>query len=324
MAPGTNTGAAHPVIFGMKPDEVMTKKLENDSAAFMRSFVSKRGRNVELAESAVRESKSWTDQEALKENLIDVVAPSTMDLLKQLDGRAITRFDGTKVTLHTANQAVRDYEMTVRQRVLNVLLDPNIAFVLFIIGVLGLFVEFNHPGGIIPGAVGVALILLSVFAFQLLPTTYAGVGLIVLAIVLFILEAKFVSHGLLGLGGAASMILGALLLVDGPIPELRVRLLTALAVTLPFALITIFLVTIALRARRNKVTTGEQGLIGEIGVARTQLAPVGKVFVHGELWDASSHAPVSTGEHVVVRHVDGLRLEVEPLGEVPAEPAGQV
>src|SRR4051812_44440264 len=323
MAPGTNTGAAHPVVLGTKIDDVMSKKLENDAAAFMRSFAGKRGRNVEVAESGVRESKSWTDQEALTQKLIDVVANSTDDLVKQLDGKEITRFNGEKATLHVGGKSIREFEMTTKQRVLGFLMDPNIAFILFSIGMLALYAEFNHPGAIVPGVVGAIAILLSVFAMNLLPIRYAAVVMILSAFVLFILEAKFQSHGALGLGGVVLMALGAVLLVDGPIPEMRIKWITALSVTIPFALITIFLVTLAVRARMNKVTTGKEGLIGEIGVARTPLAPAGKVFVHGEIWDATSHAPVSSGEPIVVRHVEGLRLEVEPIAG-SASPAAPV
>lgn len=313
MAPGTNTGAAHPVILGAKVDEVINKKMENDSAAFLRSFVGKRGRNVELAESAVRESKSWTEQEALQQKLIDMVASSTQDLLQQIDGRTVTRFDGARVTLRTAGQPVEDLEMTLKQRILAGLMDPNIAFLLFSIGMLALYAEFNHPGAIFPGVIGLICLLLAVFALNMLPTRYAALVMIVGAFVLFILEAKFTSYGVLGAGGVLLMVLGALLLVDGPIPEMRVKLLTALAVSLPFGVITVFLMSLALKAHRNKVTTGEQGMIGEIGAARTPLAPAGKVFVHGELWDAISPLPVAVGEQVIVRSVNGLQLEVEPL-----------
>jgi len=319
MSPGTNTGAAHPVVLGTKIDDVMSKKLENDAAAFMRSFAAKRGRNVEVAESGVRESKSWSDQEALTQKLIDVVATSTDDLVTQLDGKEITRFNGDKVTLHVAGKSIRDYEMTTKERVLGFLMDPNIAFILFSIGMLALYAEFNHPGAIVPGVVGGIAILLSIFAMNLLPVRYAALAMILGAFVMFILEAKFQTHGALGLGGVVLMALGAVLLVDGPIPEMRIKWLTALAVTVPFALITIFLMTLALRARRNKVSTGREGMVGLIGVARTQLEPAGKVFVHGEIWDATSHAPVASGQAIVVRHVDGLRLEVEPVAGTPPE-----
>ncbi|HEV8525089.1 MAG TPA: nodulation protein NfeD [Terriglobales bacterium] len=314
MAPGTNTGAAHPVIFGgEKMDTAMKEKMENDAAAFMRSFVSKRGRNVELAESAVRQSKSFTDQEALAQKLVDVVASDEQDLLKQIDGRVVTRFNGTKTTLRLAGKRVIPMEMTLKQQILSFIMDPNVAFILFTVGMLAIYAEFNHPGAILPGVIGLICVLLAVFAFNILPTRYAAVAMILGAFVLFALEAKFVSHGVLGAGGVLLMVLGALLLVDSPIPEMRVRLATALAVSVPMGIITVFLLTIVMKARRGKVVTGEQGLVGEIGVARTPLAPEGKVFVHGELWDAVASTNVQAGDRVLVRRVDGLRLEVEPV-----------
>ncbi len=315
MAPGTNTGAAHPVAMfgGGQMDTVMKEKIENDSAALMRSVVSKRHRNIDVAESAVRQSKSFTDDEALKQNLIDVIAKDQQDLFRQLDGRTITRFDGTQITLHLAGQPVREFPMTLKQRILNHLMDPNVAFIILVIGLLALYVEFNHPGAVLPGVVGATFILLALFAFNLLPTRYAALALIVLAFILFALEAKFTSHGVLAIGGIISMVLGALLLVDAPIPQMRVHLITALAVSVPLAVITVFLVSIALRARRSKVTTGPQGLVGEIAVARTPLAPEGKVFIHGELWNAVASAEVAEGEQVRVSRVDGLILYVEPL-----------
>lgn len=316
MAPGTNTGAAHPVaITGQKIEDVMKTKLENDSAAFMRSFVGPRGRNVELAETAVRESKSWTDQEALKEHLIEVIAKDQDDLFHQLDGRTIKRFDGKEVALHLVGKPVETFSMTLRQRILDFLLDPNIAFLVFAIGALALYAEFNHPGAVIPGVVGVVFILLALFALNLLPTRYASFTLIVGAFVLFVLEAKFATHGVLGIGGIVLLTLGGLLLVDGPIPEMRVHLWTALAISIPLGLITVFLMTIALKARRNKVVTGSQGLLGAIGEARTEIDPEGKVFVQGELWNAHAPSRVRMGEHVVVRKVEGLELEVERAGK---------
>jgi membrane-bound serine protease (ClpP class) len=200
-------------------------------------------------------------------------------------------------------------------------MDPNIAFVLLAVGMLAIYVEFNHPGAVVPGVVGLFCVLLAVFAFNLLPTNFAGVALILAAVVLFILEAKLATHGILGVSGVVMMTLGALLLVDGPIPELRVKLATALAVSVPFGAITIMLLTLALRARRNKIATGAQGLIGLIGVAQTPLSPEGKVFVHGELWNAVSESPVSAGEQVEVRRVDGLTVYVAPLrASVPSAP----
>jgi membrane-bound serine protease (ClpP class) len=313
MAPGTNTGAAHPVILGSKMDDVMKQKLENDAAALMRSVVAKRGRNVELAESAVRESKSFTDQEALDKKLIEYIAPNEQDLFHQLDGKSFKRFNGTTVTLNIAGQQVVDYRMTLKERILSVLMDPNIAFILLAIGALALYAEFNHPGAVIPGTVGVVFILLASFALNLLPVRFAAIAMIVGAFLLFAAEAKFASHGVLTTGGIALLTMGGLFLVDGPIPEMRVRLVTALAVSIPLGLITAFLMSIAVRARRNKIVTGEEGLIGEIGVAQTLLSPAGKVFVHGELWDAVSMVPVSAGEQIVVRQVDGLTLRVDPV-----------
>jgi membrane-bound serine protease (ClpP class) len=312
MAPGTNTGAAHPVTLGgEKMDDTMKTKVENDSAAFMRSYAGPRGRNVQLAETAVRESKSWTDQEALQQHLIEVVARDQSDLLHQLDGRTIKRFDGKSVKLHLTGDPVDELHMTLRQRILDFLLDPNVAFVVLAIGALALYAEFNHPGAIVPGVVGIVFILLALFALNLLPTRYASFTLIIAAFVLFALEAKFATHGILGLGGIVLLTLGGLLLVDGPIPQMRVQLWTALGVSVPLGLITVFLMTIALRARHSKVVTGLQGMIGAVGEARTDIDPEGKVFVQGELWNAHARARVGIGEQVVVRKVEGLELEVE-------------
>jgi membrane-bound serine protease (ClpP class) len=313
MAPGTNTGAAHPVILGEKMDDVMKQKMENDAAALMRSVVAKRGRNVELAESAVRESKSFTDQEALDKKLIEYIAPSEQDLFRQLNGKSFKRFNGAAVTLNLVDEPVRDYRMTLKQRILSYIMDPNVAFILLAIGAMALYAEFNHPGAVIPGTVGVVFILLAAFALNLLPVRFAAVAMIIGAFALFAAEAKFASHGVLTTGGIVLLTLGGLFLVDAPIPEMRVRLVTALAVSIPLGLITAFLMSIAVRARRNKVVTGKQGLIGEIGIAQSTLAPTGKVFVHGELWDAVSAVTVPAGERIVVRQVDGLTLRVDPV-----------
>ncbi|MFZ1135520.1 MAG: nodulation protein NfeD [Candidatus Korobacteraceae bacterium] len=314
MAPGTNTGAAHPVnLGGEKMDDVMKQKVENDAAAFMRSFVGPRGRNVTLAESAVRESKSWTDKEALDNHLIDYIATDQNDLFKQVDGKPIKRFNGKTVTLNLVGAQVIDLQMTVKQRILDFLLDPNIAFIVLAIGALALYAEFNHPGAIVPGVVGIVFILLALFALNLLPTRYAAFTLIMAAFVMFALEAKFATHGILGIAGIALMTVGGLLLVDGPIPEMRVKLWTALSVSIPLGAITVFLMSIALKARRNKVVTGQQGMIGTVGEARTDIDPEGKVFVLGELWNAHAPVRVQMGEQVVVRKVEGLELEVEKV-----------
>jgi membrane-bound serine protease (ClpP class) len=313
MAPGTNTGAAHPVTIGSgQMDSVMKEKIENDTAALMRSITSKRSRNVEIAESAVRQSKSYTDSEALQQKLIDYIAPNEQDLFRQIAGKPVKRFDGTTVTLNLAGKAERVLEETVKERILAYIMDPNVAFILLAIGALALYAEFNHPGAVLPGTVGVVFILLAIFALNLLPTRFAALVLILASFVLFALEAKFATHGVLALGGMATLIIGALLLVDAPIPEMRVKLATALAVSIPLGTITVLLMSIALRARRNKVLTGAEGLVGEVAIAQTALSPAGKVFVHGEIWDAIASAPVPMGEKVVVRRVDGLQLQVQP------------
>jgi membrane-bound serine protease (ClpP class) len=316
MAPGTNAGAAHPVLVGLfapKVDDEMKRKIENDTAALMRSVASRRGRNVEAAVSAVLESKAFTEQEALSQHLIDYVASSEDDLFRQIDSRAFKRFNGQEVTLHLSGQPIAPFGMTLKEHILGYLMDPNMAFILLAIGALALYAEFNHPGAVVPGTVGIVFILVAAFALNLLPTRFAALGLILASFALFAAEAKFASHGVLTVGGIVLLTLGGLLLVDSPIPEMRVHLLTALAVSVPLGLITAFLMGIALKARRNKLVSGAQGLIGETGIAQTALSPRGKIFVHGELWDAVSTADVSVGESVIVRRVDGLLLQVEPV-----------
>jgi membrane-bound serine protease (ClpP class) len=326
MAPGTNAGAAHPVVLGGgKMDDVMKEKMENDAAALMRSVAARRGRNVEVAESAVRASKSFTDQEALAQHLIDYVASSQEDLFRQISAKSFKRFNGETVTLDLVGKPVVSFDMTLKEHVLSHLMDPNIAFILLAVGALALYAEFNHPGAVVPGTVGVVFILLAIFALNLLPTRYAALGLILGAFALFAAEAKFATHGVLTIGGIVLLTLGGLLLVDSPIPEMRVHLLTALAVSVPLGFITAFLMSIALKARRNKVVTGEQGLVGETGVAQSVLAPQGKVFVHGELWNATATTEIAAGESVIVRGVDGLTLRVEPAAATrPSSPAHAV
>ncbi|MFZ0761963.1 MAG: ATP-dependent Clp protease proteolytic subunit, partial [Candidatus Sulfotelmatobacter sp.] len=230
MAPGTNAGAAHPVLlFGpttVKPDDEMKQKIENDAAALMRSVVSRRGRNVEVAESAVRESKSFTDQEALSLHLIDYIASSENDLFHQLEGKSFKRFNGQEATLNLSGEPVVSFGMTLKEQILDYLMDPNISFILLAIGALALYAEFNHPGAVVPGTVGVVFILLALFALNLLPTRFAALGLILAAFALFAAEAKFATHGVLTVGGITLFTLGGLLLVDSPIPEMRVHLLT--------------------------------------------------------------------------------------------------
>ncbi len=313
MAPGTNTGAAHPVIMGNADvGKTMETKIENDAAAYIRSLAGKRGRNAQLAEQGVRESKSFTEKEALDDHLIDVVAISPGELLKSLDGRTITRFDGSTTVLHLAGAEIVPFAMTSREQFLAHIADPNIAFILGALGVLCLYVEFTHPGMILPGVTGAVAIVLALYAFHLLPINYTGVVLIALALVLFGLDVKANAHGVLTAGGIISMVVGALILVQSPLPGAQIRFSTALSVTLPVAVISAILVRLAVMARRNKAITGEQGMIDAMGVARTDLAPEGKVLIRGEIWEAQAAQPIPTGSRVRVRGMQGLKLIVEP------------
>jgi membrane-bound serine protease (ClpP class) len=316
MAPGTNTGASSPVSLTGTMDETMRHKVENDASAWLRSTVEKRGRNVELAETTIREASSFTEKEALDKHLIDLIAPSEQKLFDALDGREITRFDGRKEVLHLAGAEVVPYDLTLRERVISAIADPNIGFILLVVGALGLYVEFNSPGLIFPGVAGAISLLMGASSLAVLPLNWVGVSLLLLGGTLFILEAHFASHGILGTGGTVAMILGALLLVNGP-PSMQIHLLTALSVSIPFALITMFLLSLAIRARRNKSLMDGEGVLNEIGEARTALAPAGKVFVHGEYWDAVSSTPVEPGGEVRVVAVDGMKIRVEPTAGRP-------
>ena len=315
MAPGTNTGAAHPVAMGGEMDAVMKEKVENDAAAYLRSISTKRGRNSALAETAVRESKSFTEREALEQHLIDLIAPNEAELLTLLDGRTITRFDGSKVTLHTAGATIEVYERTLRQKIIAAVADPNIALILLVLGALGIYVEFSSPGLIAPGIVGAIMVLLGLSALSVLPINWLGAALLVLAFTLFVLEAKFTSHGVLGIGGAVAMVFGAVILVNGPIPEMRIRWSTAIGLALPFSAITVLLLSLVIRARRYKVATGTEGMIGTTGSALTELAPEGKVFVRGEYWDAVAARPVAAGARVRITSIEKLKLTVEPVAD---------
>jgi membrane-bound serine protease (ClpP class) len=315
MAPGTNTGAAHPVAMGGEMDAVMKDKVENDAAAYMRSICVKRGRNAALAETAVRESKSFTETEALGQHLIDLTAANDRALLDAIDGRVVTRFDGRTETLHTAGAAIENYEPSLRQRFMAAIADPNIALILLVVGGLCIYVEMTSPGLIAPGVVGAICMLLGLSALSVLPINWLGAGLLAVAFTLFALEAKFASHGVLAVGGAVAMVLGAVMLIDSPLPEMRIHWGTAIGLALPFTAITVFLLSIALRARRLKVETGAAAMIGEVGAAVTELAPEGKVFVHGEYWDAVSPRPVGVGTRVKVTAIDKLKLTVEPERE---------
>ena len=312
MAPGTNAGAAHPVtITGQKIEDVMEKKIVNDAAAYIRSYTAKRGRNAQLAEAAVTESRSFTADEALKEKLIDAVISDPQGIIDQFDGKEIRRFDDRSVVLKLKGARIEAFEMTGRQKILSRVLDPNLALILGLAGLLGLYIEITHPGLIAPGVIGAISLILALFAFNMLPISWTGVALILLAIVLFVLEATITSHGLLGLGGIIALIAGGLMLVEGPIPEMRVRLATTLGVALPLAVITIVLVRLVYLSHGRKSIVGQEGMIGEVGIAKTDIHQDGKVLVHGEYWNASSERPIPAGVHVRVVKVDGLRIEVE-------------
>jgi membrane-bound serine protease (ClpP class) len=318
MAPATHTGAASPVVsiggFQLQIDETMRKKILNDALAFLRSYAEKRGRNPVLAETAVTDAKAFTEREALDGKLIDLIAASPEDLLRQLDGRTITRFDGGKTTLSLKNAVIQPFELSARQNFLARIVEPDVFFVLLLVGVLGLYTEFTHPGMVAPGVIGGICALLALYAMQLLPVNIAGVLLILLALALFILEAKFTSHGVLAVGGIVAMFLGALFLIRSPLTAGGVSLGVALSATLPFALITVFLMRRVIQSRSWKLTTGKEELVGEEGISVSALSAgaEGMIRVHGELWRAISAHEVGEGKPVRVRSVEGLKLYVEP------------
>jgi membrane-bound serine protease (ClpP class) len=319
MANGTHTGAASPVLLGQEMDATMRHKIENDTAAAVRSMAVRHNRDAAAAQATVFEAKSYTSEEAAKLHLTDLVVRDQQELLNRLDGREITRPNGSKSVLHTAGATVVDYSPSLRERAVLMVADPNLAFILLVLGGLLLYVEFNFPGMVAPGAAGAILVLVGLLALSVLPIRGAAVGLLVLALALFIIEAKVAAHGVLAIGGAIAMLFGSLLLVEGP-PEMRIRFSTAISVTLPFALITVFLVSLVMRARRRPPTTGVAGLLSEAGVAQTDLAPSGVVRIHGEFWNATAAVPIPRGSPVRVSAVEGLCLKVERLGETPQAP----
>jgi membrane-bound serine protease (ClpP class) len=314
MAPGTNAGAAHPIVEGRQLDPILKEKIENDATAFLRSYASRRGRNVEAAEDAVLHSKSYSDTEALKLKLIDLVTPDDASLLNALDGREIHRFDGTTQTLHLQGATILATAPSLRERLLSKLTNPDIAVLLLVLGGLLIYLEFNVPGTVVPGSLGTLFVLLSLFGLNLLPLRHTAIVLLLAAIVMMVLELKFGGHGILALAGVVSLIFGLATLVDGPIPEMRVHVATALGAGLGFGAISFGLAWIALKARRGKVLTGPQAMIGGTAIARTPLNPTGQVEIRGELWQATlrGHASLAIGSTVSVRSVEGLVLIVEP------------
>jgi membrane-bound serine protease (ClpP class) len=318
MAPGTHAGAASPVlaIGGYVPqiDEVLRRKINNDAMAFLRSFTERRGRNPVLAETAITESKAFTEKEAFDGKMIDLVVSSTEELLQQLDGRDIKRFDGTHLKLNLTRAVLKTFELSTRQKFLNRIVQPDFLFVMLILGVLGLYTEFTHPGVVVPGVVGGICLLLALFALNFLPVNLAGLFLIALAMAFFILEAKMPSHGVLAAGGVVSMFLGAIFLIRSPLTPGGVSIKVAIAATLPFAVLVVFLMRLVLRSRKWKTATGKEELIGSQGVVvkLLQSGGEGMIRVHGELWRAESTLPVQEGKTVKILRVEGLKLYVEP------------
>jgi membrane-bound serine protease (ClpP class) len=316
MAPATNTGAAHPIdVAGVagapeKKDDVGLEKAENDIAAFVRTTAENRGRNVELAEKAVRESASYTEHEALEGKLVDLVAVDRADLLRKLDGRVVRRFDGSERAIR-ADGAVRVLEKSVLQRTVGPLLHPQIVLLLLGLGVMGLYVEISHPGMIFPGVVGVLCLLLAALAFQFLPVNTVGILLVALGLGLFVLELKVTSYGALTIGGFACLILGLLMMFPRDVPALRVPIGFVLPLAFAVGGVMTFFVVLVARAQRTPIATGVQGMVGEEGRAASTVAADGKVYVHGELWDARSASPIAAGDAVRVLAVAGSVLVVQ-------------
>jgi membrane-bound serine protease (ClpP class) len=321
MAPGTRTGAASPVIaiggFTIGVDEVLRRKIMNDAMAFLRSYTEKRGRNAKLAETAVTDARAFTEKEALDGNLIELVVTSPEELLRDLDGRTVARFDGSKTTLKLTNYQRAAFELSARQKFLSRIVEPDMFFLLLILGTLGLYAEFTHPGAVIPGIVGAICSVLALYAMHLLPVNIAGVLLILTAVTLFVLEAKFTSHGVLLLGGVIAMVFGAIFLIRSPLTTGGVSLGMAVAVTLPFAAISVFLMRLVLRSRRWKPAAGAEELLSEQGVAVSGLkrGEEGMIRIHGENWRAVSSEDVAAGAPVRVRRIEGLKLHVVPASE---------
>lgn len=310
MAPGTNIGAAHPVGVGGKMDKTMAAKAENDAAAYIKSIANQRKRNAEWAEKAVRESLSITENDALKMNVIDLVSPDLTSLLAAIDKKEVMTSVG-KYTIKTSGINIKFREMSVRHKVLDIISDPNIAYLLMLLGFYGIFFELTNPGAIFPGVIGALSLILALYSFQTLPVNYAGVMLIVLGIVLFILEIKVTSFGMLTIGGIISMTIGSIMLFDSPLPFFSLSLkviLPAVIITALFFSLTIYLVV---KAYKRKPVTGAEGLVGLTGEAKTDIHDKGQAFIHGEIWSAWSEEPLKAGDKVVVEEINNLKLKVK-------------
>jgi membrane-bound serine protease (ClpP class) len=314
MAPGTNAGAAHVVAEFGKMDDTMSQKVENDAEALLRSYVSRRGRNVEAATAAAATSHSYTAEEALDQHLIDLIANNDRALLAALDGRTITRLDGTKLVLHLGSARIEMVRPTLREQLLGWLVNPNIALLMLVGGALLIYLEFNTPGTIVPGALGTLLVLLAIFGLDLLPIRYTAVLLLVAALGLLVLEAKVGGHGALAIAGIVCLAFGMLTLVAAPVPELGVSPLIALAVSAGFGIITVFLLRLAIRARRMKSRLGVDAMVGSTAKAMEPMAPEGHVLVEGEIWNAVASEPVCAGAALRVVGHEAYLLRVEPAG----------
>jgi membrane-bound serine protease (ClpP class) len=313
MTPGTNIGAAHPVGLGIGgTDKIMMKKVENDAVAYVRGIADKRGRNADWVEKAVRKSESITAEEALKLKVIDYVAADLKGLLEQIDGKEVTLLTGKKV-VRTKDVIINEKRMDTRQRILAAISDPNIAYILFLVGLAGLYFEFAHPGVILPGVVGGISLILAFFALQTLPVNYAGVLLILFGIILFIAEIKVISHGLLTVGGIISLVLGSLLLFESPDPALRVSWSVMIPTLTIICLFFAGIIALVLKAQMRKRRTGKEGMVGEEGRTVTNVYETGKVFIKGEYWDAASDTHVEKGKKVKIVKVEGLKIKVEEI-----------
>lgn len=310
MAPGTAIGAAHPVSLGGKPDTVMQAKIQNDMLAYVDGIAAKRGRNAEIMRQMVSKSLSLSAEKAREEKTIDFLANDRTELIRMLNGKIVSRTSGSlRLNLSGAKIITRD--MTTREKILAVIGDPNIAYLLMMLGFMGLFFELSTPGVILPGVIGAISLILAFFAFQTLPVNYAGVLLILLSLILFIAEIKIVSHGMLTVGGVLAMILGSLLLFDSPEPYLKVSLSLILITVILVTGFAVFVIRKAVAVHRKKPVSGKEGLIGEKGYADSEIWPEGKVQIHGEYWDAWSETPISRGDKIIVVSVEGMKVKVE-------------
>ncbi len=315
MAPGTHIGAAHPVTLGGgegKESKTMTEKIVNDTVSYIKTIAKNRGRNVDWAEKAVVKSVSITEEEAVKLNVVDFISPDLSSLLTKIDGKVV-KMNGVTRTLHTKGVQPQPIQMSWRDRLLDIISNPTIAYILLMLGIYGIFFELSSPGAILPGVVGGIFLILAFYALQMLPVNYAGLALIFFGIILFIAEIKVVSHGLLAVGGVVSLLLGSMMLFQSPVEYMRVSMSVIIPAVLVSAAFFIFAVTKAINARLQKPTTGMEGLVGETGIATTSISQEGKVSIHGEFWNVISDQNIERGEKVQVIGVDNLKLKVKKI-----------